>query len=1292
MTFPDQSHINRVRDALWLRPDGASVMVGSGFSQNALPLRPNIGGLPTWDQVASKLHEELYPHEKSGNDHVSLRCVDCSKLLDQERYGKGKAYHDPLRTAQEYEAAFGRTALHNALRNLVPDDGYNPGLAHERLLKLPWADIYTTNWDTLLERTGDGIIEWDYSVITSTDQIPMETRPRIVKLHGSLPGPFPLIVTEEDYRTYPTKFAPFVNTVQQAMMETVFFLIGFSGEDPNFLNWSGWVRDNLGASAPKIYLAGYLQLSQHRRRMLEERNVVPIDLAQHPQSSRWREQNLHHRYATEWLLHTLENGEPYDVTDWPSLPNQQPIDIDPILQPIDTVSSALPKTEPEIWEPTEPASVEEVKETTTAWRHNRLMYPGWLTVPSSNRHSMEWNTDEWGRRILLSLPSLTPIERLNAIGELVWREEILLVPMPTHFESAIEETLNAIDCQGHRLDGAHSPDEDWAIIRESWRNVAAAMVTAARYRLDRDLFEKWTTALMAFQIEDRDIHHRIRHERCLWALFDFDFNSLNDLLADWQTENCDPAWMMRKSAVLWEAGQADEAEELLRRAIVAIRAMPDDESSVAGPSREAWATLVALSWDNRQTLLKRLRDLAPLRCDVFDERQLVLDAMGQDRTEDEPPEFDVNRRRGTSIRFSNYDPWAAAYRAIRLSEVAGVPPFATALATNVRITTNVWAGVLQKAADEVADQNLEFAVRLVLRNSSNHNDKTLSRVLSRTRLATLPAAQSGQLAEGCLRIIDKALTNQVAESFQSRTGAAIEALSRLVIRVDSDLSETILDKALAFCQDPQLQRGALATAIRHLLERSWKALPEECRHRRALDLLNAPIAGMGSEPPLEYGWADPVELFANDCAVLQRKPGNEHQWKAAIDLVTRALTGNATVRRRASIRAIPLVDSGLLAENESQEIANALWSVQHTPPDGLPANVAAPDWALLTLPETIPALAQKRFIARWITEDAKTGWQHKASIEIFGNSTNGLNHDTQDLDSSLWQVGAAIESLRSRGQRLELSESVKSNLQRMVQIWAEATVPELVAPDHPLFPHVGHAHDARIREVVRAIPAITAEVGLSEEAGEKLYAKMQVLNRNQVPALTLAASVVRATPIRLGEVATALRVGMTSNEQDLAADAVEGVRLWIEATLDAGSGAPSPPDDIVREIGIAIASRRSPVLPGALATARWIFGNGNPIHKEAIRQLALDGLNYLFEELRYGRTHNAPDEVPLQRLFCAQLAEAMAKDGLQHSAVAKWLEIAREDPLPEVRNAVAEQLEVKQGGSPSAQRNDDANK
>ena len=67
-----------------------------------------------------------------------------------------------------------------------------------------------------------------YSVVRNMDEIPLANRPRIVKLHGSLPSHFPLIFTEEDYRTYPMQFAPFVNTAQQAMMETLFCLIGFS--------------------------------------------------------------------------------------------------------------------------------------------------------------------------------------------------------------------------------------------------------------------------------------------------------------------------------------------------------------------------------------------------------------------------------------------------------------------------------------------------------------------------------------------------------------------------------------------------------------------------------------------------------------------------------------------------------------------------------------------------------------------------------------------------------------------------------------------------------------------------------------------------------------------------------------------------------------------------------------------------------------------------------------------------------------------------------------------------------
>ena len=237
LSFPDQSHINRVRDALWEQPNGrASIMVGAGFSRNADSTEPSASELPLWQDFAREMLHRLYPQ------YADMESVET---------------HDLLRLAQEYETGFGRNALHKLLQELVRDNEFNPSEMHQRLLRLPWRDVFTTNWDTLLERTTPRVTERAYSVVRNRHEIPLKSQPRIVKLHGSLPSQFPLICTEEDYRTYPTEYAPFVNTVQQAMMETVFCLIGFSGDDPNFLQWSGWVRDNLGVAAPK-YIHGRL--------------------------------------------------------------------------------------------------------------------------------------------------------------------------------------------------------------------------------------------------------------------------------------------------------------------------------------------------------------------------------------------------------------------------------------------------------------------------------------------------------------------------------------------------------------------------------------------------------------------------------------------------------------------------------------------------------------------------------------------------------------------------------------------------------------------------------------------------------------------------------------------------------------------------------------------------------------------------------------------------------------------------------------------------------------------------
>ena len=1259
MTFPDQSHINRVRDALWRRSgNGASVMVGSGFSRNSVPRGPQVVALPTWQEVSSLLHSELYPDES-----VAI-------------------HPNQLRTAEEYEAAFGRGSLHEALRRLVRHEEHTPGATHSRLLQLPWLDIYTTNWDTLLERTRANVFERQYSLVNSVDEIPMGRRPRIVKLHGSFPSQFPLIVTEEDYRTYPVKFAPFVNTVQQAMMETVFLLIGFSGDDPNFLNWSGWLRDNLGPSAPKIYLAGYLKLSPHRRRMLEERNIAPIDLAKHPQANQWAE-NAQDQFATQWLLRTLENGEPYKITEWPSSKNPRRQSIHELLKPVDDITTTWPKPEPSPPSKQDALDVdlaEAVRDARVVWEYNRKMYPGWLVLPSFNRHLVSMNTELWVSEIQRFIQLLSPAERLQTIRELVWRKKILLEPFVQNLLNATQTTLAMFDCHNRTVEGEEAPTADWQTIRENWRITAAELLVEYRWNCDQQAFSKLIEDLRMFAVEDPEVEQCIFYEQCLWTLYDLDFPELSQLLADWEVENCDPVWAMRKSALLNEMGRDDEAEQLRRQAIETIRAMPADEQSLAGPSREGWAILPASSWHTHQAIAGRLDELAALRCDAAHEQDVIARGITRSRREEDPPSFDVGARTTRHGVDSNYHRLVAAFRAISLSEVTGLPPRVTVVheffddQPPVRLPTDVAAGFLKQAADQLVDWNHQLAIRLVLRACNSDTDATLRRVLSRTRIATLTINQAENLAQSCRKAIAYAMLDLENPAHQSRFDVATEALSRLLVRMPTDQVEAIFDQALEFCQNRQLAKGTGWTPVRHLLHRSWESLPAERRSLRAIDLLNAPIAGLnGASPLAEYHWPDPADALGRTSEVLQRAPENEQQWMTAVDVVARALVGGTASRYRAFTRMSRLVQSGQLTDEERLRIANALWNEQYTAPDELPSGGTLYDWAFLTFPEPAPGMAKERFRKKWLSGNIEL--INSNSTEIRLTSDSGLDHNPGDVKSRLWQVGHAIRSLQENGQQLELSDPEKELLVQLVKAWVGAPIPERLLSKDPL-QMFRNGFGRQVRAVAQVMPAVMREISPPAPfVGEELYEKMRSLNELQVTALELSPTIVKITPSRLDNVATMLRVGITSNVNSLAASAASGILLWLSESSDAESGIPVPPEDLVREVGVAVAYRRGASLVGALQAARWIFDRGTEANKKAISQLVEDGLEYLSTELGYDRNHENPDEIPLLRLLCTELVVAMAKHGhSQHSSISHWLKIANEDPLPEVRAAAGEYI------------------
>ena len=194
----------------------------------------------------------------------------------------------------------------------IADEMFIPGELHKRLLKLHWSDIFTTNYDTLLEQTVDMIYrENNYEIIYSQNDLPGSIKPRIIKLHGSIPQVKPYIISDEDYRTYPDKYSALVNTVQQAMLETRLCLLGFSGDDPNFQSWLGWLRDNMGEYCPTIYLIGlYEKLSAPERKLLENKGITIVDIS--GLVSR-QEENRHYQAISEFVGLLEKNQSEKDI-------------------------------------------------------------------------------------------------------------------------------------------------------------------------------------------------------------------------------------------------------------------------------------------------------------------------------------------------------------------------------------------------------------------------------------------------------------------------------------------------------------------------------------------------------------------------------------------------------------------------------------------------------------------------------------------------------------------------------------------------------------------------------------------------------------------------------------------------------------------------------------------------------------------------------------------------------------------------------------------------------------------
>jgi SIR2-like protein len=506
-------------------------MVGSGFSLNAEPLPGVKTTFPTWRQLAESMFEELHPFEPAGTP----------KKLEARAH--------PLQIASEYEAAFGRRKLDLLLLAHIPDSDYKPGRLHHLLLQLPWADVFTTNYDTLLERTEvDGRT---YQPVTKANELTTAFAPRIVKLHGSFPSQTPFIVSEEDYRTYPRKFAPFVNSVRQSLIEHSFVLIGFSGDDPNFLEWTGWIRDELGGNHAPIYLVGPLLLGNAERSLLERRGVTPIDLW--PLFTSVTPRNGIHADSIEWFLSSLSAVRPPRKEKWPA--SSRPRLSGPVLPPLAGVG---PVPEDIDLSPRAPLTTEVVAKVVERWRFERGEYPGWVVAPKEKRSELWLKTRDWFGPLVNFAKNWPATDRLLLFYEINWRLETMMAPSFTDLVEPFKRTLDETFPQLMQ-EQAVSNEISNSAIADAWLEIAFGLLRDARETYDS---ARWTELKVKInEIVSRHPRFSDRNdfETALWAIWNVERSQAKAILSQWQPSPHSPLAVMRKAGLLGELDELGEA-------------------------------------------------------------------------------------------------------------------------------------------------------------------------------------------------------------------------------------------------------------------------------------------------------------------------------------------------------------------------------------------------------------------------------------------------------------------------------------------------------------------------------------------------------------------------------------------------------------------------------------------------------------------------------------------------------------------------------------------------------------
>lgn len=946
----------------------AAVMVGAGFSKNADALLQTEKKFLDWNSLGDVFFEKTHGRKPD----------DSNKYLNV------------LKLADEVEAAYGRTVLNQLIKDSLPDLEYGPSILHEKLLKLNWKDVFTTNYDTLLERTLEKITDKHYDVILNKEDLIYSSEPRIIKLHGSFPSTFPFVITEEDYRQYPKKSAIFVNTVQQTLIENILCLVGFSGDDPNFLQWIGWIRDNIGKDlASKIYLIGVFNFSTAQINLLHSRNIIVINMGKCNGVDGYRS-------GLELFFDILsELTEEEDVTKWPNDNFHHIIFSDNDI-------------------------TEQVVAVTKEWENVRKNYPGWYILPADNRTKLLLKTESCEHTLYhIRNDKLESKVAFNFLYEYTWRLNKCLIPIDKIDIGIYEKVLSRtnpfagiINLTDTDIEYNKSND-DWKETCIKWVDLYLDIIRAYR---ENGLFDKFKIAIDNISLIETSLTPnqiaKMHCEKVRKLLFQLNIKEAKKALNEWPKDSSLPSYEMQKAGLFMELGDVSQALKILLEELNYVRKGQNKEINHYKITIEAYLVLLAsyaqqaLEFsDPKHEEAARIKYSGTY--DAYTEIRL-FEALLKEQPEKEykKEEYDLNII--THTTFSGNTGYKEAYQFIRFFEEIGRPYNCNHVVSSkdacseairrINSFSPLWSLILQiKTNDKKADNKVWS--REMIHNMSNEEIENYSNLC-------ISAIRDN------LEYIERS-DNWREANFQLGIATIMpEILSRLCSRMSNDMQLKTLDLLDTIYRSNKTNNFK---NIKDLAKRLISSMSEKLK----IENFNALMRTYLYEPQSEFeklGFADIFESF-------NYQESNQEKFKNTeldedITEILLQLLDKESGRDIALTRLVYLYTFGLMTEDEIKLFEKNIWS--NLDNDGLPKipNMYSKNYILgLPTPKDIDAkeLVKKHILNITFPKEQKGVTKFSAyNMPLFLLELKNCTYSHNNPDGVMWtneEISLIIQKL-----------------------------------------------------------------------------------------------------------------------------------------------------------------------------------------------------------------------------------------------------------------------------------------